>query len=180
MSIKADKVVDFLIQEFSLENKNKTILITGDWGVGKSYYINKFLDKKSLKKINNKWLFFFNKYKFVTINLSLFGKKTVSEINNTILSKINYQSQIYILGQRVFKFFNKNVPDVSEVFSTIKPTYKIAKRKRHYIFVFDDLERCFNDDILKEVLGYIENLSLNCYTYFGVWRALPCHGCSKL
>ena len=161
MSIKADKVVDFLIQEFSLENKNKTILITGDWGVGKSYYINKFLDKKSLKKINNKWLFFFNKYKFVTINLSLFGKKTVSEINNTILSKINYQSQIYILGQRVFKFFNKNVPDVSEVFSTIKPTYKIAKRKRHYIFVFDDLERCFNDDILKEVLGYIENLSLN-------------------
>lgn len=133
-----------------LINVYKTVLVSGDWGIGKTFYLRK-------------------KYQRVCANIevifiSLFGMKNISELNWQIVSAINKTfgniKKVYnsvLAGQSIpIKFFNISLPVLNEDIN--KQIMKKAKNKK-IIFVIDDIERKSPNIDMSELLGSIERIA---------------------
>lgn len=131
------------------DSDGSAILIDGEWGSGKTYFIK----KEFVEKRNN------------IIYISIYGVKNINDIDSKIcyeiLSKpekfgniLKYKklvqgtAKILDISCQLFqsKVSIKDLTDVINMFNNIKD----------YIIVFDDLERC--ELSINEVLGYINNL----------------------
>ena len=135
-------------------------LITGEWGVGKTYFIEHFIKKNNTKLIKEK-----------IILISLFGLKNTSDINEKIFEELHPT-----LSSKAFKMINPFIKGgVSLGFkfdSDLSVTLKLpeilsinngSNNKNHNItIVFDDLERTLID--IKELLGFINYLVDKCST----------------
>ncbi|MDG6882671.1 KAP family P-loop domain [Phocoenobacter uteri] len=148
--------LDYYLDSQSVYKSNYAVLLRGDWGCGKTYFIDKFIEEK---KKNSKWNFCFlskqNKYKFIKV--SLFGLKNT----NSITEKI-FQILYPIRASRCTKFIkytlNKHLKIDLDLI--LKGSINLnfiddyqSKNKVKIIFIFDDLER--TDIDIKEILGYI-------------------------
>ena len=114
----------------------RCFLVTGEWGTGKTYEIEKFLDK------------YFRHSKRKVYRISCFGldtrKELVKEISNTIEQNdksfyallIKAMQFIPIIGGAMVKFFKK--------------TYGYDSVKKGSIFIFDDFERITSRAIVEE------------------------------
>ncbi|AZA79314.1 hypothetical protein EG347_18300 [Chryseobacterium sp. G0186] len=79
------------IIKFYLQNEtNNSLLITGDWGVGKTYYYKNILEKE----IETFPTYFDNKKKYKSIVVSLFGISSICKLPNFVS----------ILNDRLFHF----------------------------------------------------------------------------
>lgn len=137
-----EKYLDSYIKK---EDVQYATLLTGKWGCGKTYFI-----KEYIKKYNDKFLY-----------ISLFGLKTIDDINDAIFGAIypkltSDKAKIAIgLLKSVTKIgFQFNLEELS-----IKDKIIDFLTKDKYIFVFDDLERSFVS--YDEILGFINNLTEN-------------------
>ncbi|ARU47669.1 hypothetical protein Sdiek1_0493 [Sulfurospirillum diekertiae] len=131
------------------------VLLTGEWGSGKTFFIKNFLEsKKDDKKI---------------INISLFGLTKLEEINEQIFQQLHpvlshkYMSIAGKLLKGAVKLgtsidLNGDKKDDVSIninqFDLYSPDDNA--RKHEYIFVFDDLER--TKIHISEVLGSINTL----------------------
>lgn len=136
------------------------VLLTGEWGSGKTFFIKNFLEsKKDDKKI---------------INISLFGLTKLEEINEQIFQQLHpFLANKYVgiagnLIKGAFKLgtsIDLNNDKKEDIFASMNID-KIDKnslyslddktKKKEFIFVFDDLER--TKIHISEVLGYINTL----------------------
>lgn len=152
MNAEIIEIIDNWLED---ELINEAIMLTGDWGSGKTHFIKNtlmssdVLEKHGLKPI------------YITLN----GIKNLSDIDSKILGeKLKYgkflESKVGKIGQgigKVFlpstiKLFNININFES---SSFDPTiFDYSKN----VLIFDDLERISENLNVEDVLGYINSL----------------------
>ncbi|HBF7094559.1 TPA: hypothetical protein KOU56_003644 [Clostridioides difficile] len=132
---------------------NHAILIDGDWGSGKTYFVKNNLIKEIESYSNKK-----------VIYISLYGIKATQDISNeisiSIFDKTKGKKAKFIkktktilssgvkIGADILKNKGIDILNLKDIFEELLNLSK-------YILVFDDLERC-NCNV-NEVLGYINN-----------------------
>lgn len=176
-------IAKFLDGYLNATNKpDYAVLIFGDWGSGKTFFIKKYLggDRKEIKD----WLTDCEKY--VVIYTSLFGAKSREEMDRRVLEKLHpiltsEKRNVFtnsfpiigliagaltpapggaIVGQRL----GSDLKSFTEEFMTALLKEKTAKDYKKLVVVFDDVERA--DMPLPELLGYlneyVEHLHVPC------------------
>ena len=162
MSMEINKhIIDNLDYYLSLPSPEYAFLLCGEWGVGKTYFIDEYIKNKSTES-------------FKLIKVSLFGLKKISDIDSNIFQKLHP-----ILGSKYAQFAGNvikgalslgvkldiNSDGVSEsTISTKFDKFDISefltdKKTKEIVLVFDDLERCQISNV--EVLGFINGLVEN-------------------
>jgi hypothetical protein len=145
-----EKYLDYYIGKIKPQY---AIMIDGDWGAGKTWFIDKYKESKTETKF---------------LYVSLYGLNTTTEIEDKFYSDLHpiLSSKAFSLGTKIFKGFlkgaikidlnndgredgtlNASVPDLN------LPDY--LDNTDGYVLIFDDLERCgINHETL---LGYINS-----------------------
>ncbi len=147
---------EFILHYLTGDKTNSAIMLTGDWGTGKSYYIQHSL-KPFLEKDEN------GKHQCVIV--SLYGLKDVAEISKSIylgtrLKFLNAASEKATTAKFAGKTIVKGVAgffgvDLSKDEGALQQLYESVDLTGKLI-ILEDLERS-GIDIL-EVLGYVNNL----------------------
>ena len=143
------------IKHYLEEDKTHTaIMLTGEWGSGKTYYVKNELAPFLQDGKENR-----------CIIISLYGLQDISDISKSIymelrIKKLKKDSEMRTVGKVVTKTIVKNVvgilgidvnmseDDLQNLYSSIDLNGKLL--------IFEDLERS-NIELIK-VLGYINNL----------------------
>ena len=139
------------------ENSDRTILIDGPWGCGKTHCILDFLkEEKKNKKSKNK--------SSITY-LSLFGKTSVDEIHLELYRNFHkakhISKKIINVLPKVSGLFGEAGKAIENLEYTLKTdrNSKINDGKKRRIIILDDFERLdFNKIPFREILGYINSL----------------------
>ena len=152
--MEAKRILEIL-KDFNCSDTYKKIFINGRWGIGKSFYATKFM---SLNKN--------------VIYVSLFGKDRLNQIEDEIIHKLlkrldgkekyiknvikiikNMTGSISISGVTI------NMSDIMKK-SFIEDYHKCLKDE-NLIILIDDLERKSGKLAIEDILGVIEQISLN-------------------
>jgi hypothetical protein len=156
-----ENLTNRILQYLELET-NYAIIINGDYGIGKTYYIkNELFPKVKNIQIPNST----KEEKFYPIPISLFGVNTIDEIQNQIfieLYPILKNKGIKIasgLGKSVFKFFSGS--DFKEFLSDINTSSSDLIDFGKIMLCIDDIDRKSKDLDLIEVFGFVNNLVEN-------------------
>ena len=150
------KICAILLDYIQNDKTNQSILIDGEWGSGKTYFIlNEFID--CYEGLQEKKKLYY---------VSLYGVNNVGQIESAIYEKMleeyitknvsesEFATKAAKLCQKAMPLFLQKfgIPsdnDLQEIAKDLKPIANV-------VIVFDDLERC-NIEI-NEILGYINNL----------------------
>ena len=137
------------------------VLVSGNWGAGKTFYIDSFIEHHTTKKLK-------------LIKVSLFGLQNTSEIEHRILADF-----YPIIDSKSFKFLGEAIRKVGGVFNLDlfgddKPDLKIdidAKKlnlynslisgRADFALILDDMER--SEIELQKLLGYINHIVETCH-----------------
>lgn len=165
MILKDDDIVSIVIKYIDENLYNYAVMIDGDWGCGKTYFVKEYLIDKieqnetEKKKKNEDY----NIKRIVYI--SLYGVKSVDEVSKQVfmesyLAKAGKVKGILRKGTEVvgtllpvafdvMKSFTGIEADADKVSGAVNAFLSI----KNSIIIFDDLERC--DCPVNEILGYI-------------------------
>ena len=162
MFLSNDEIIKVMLEYIEEDKYKSAILINGEWGSGKTFFITEKLSKVIKDRIKNE-----GKYIYV----SLYGVGNVEELSNKLYSEICSETLVKLSGVEKEKidtgikwipkllYFTKFIPFIKNYNSIKKimaPIIKeIAKIKR-CVVVFDDIERCKID--IYELFGYINEL----------------------
>lgn len=140
------------------EKLKYAVLITGDWGTGKTYFINKYCESK--KNI---------------IKISLYGLNNISEINDKIIKtifneKIKQKQKVLLENNKMISCIRrcgKIADNIAELSSSFYKKSKKIFQETLYSFVnmknstiiFDDFER--SQININSFFGYINDLIEN-------------------
>lgn len=154
------------IVEFYLKsNTSNALMITGEWGVGKTYYFKNVLSKH----ISNTSTFNDNSKNYKPVLISLFGLKSIKEIQTEIfLSLIPIlKNGKFKLGTSIVKAISKGIlnlkgiGEVAKYVEEIKVDTNLFLNFNDLVLCFDDLERISDTLKLEELIGYINSLVEN-------------------
>ena len=149
--MKANEIVSVL-NDFK-DSSYQKVLINGNWGIGKTKYVDDFIDIYSN-----------------TCKVSLFGKKDI----DSIIQEIYFQTLENTPEDKLKGFFRiageklKNITVGVKGFATVsiplirdlqKTLFKELGQKDTYIIIFDDLERKHDSLSIKEIFGLLNSLS---------------------
>ncbi len=136
-------------------NPEYAFLLTGKWGVGKTYFVDDYISK--IEDFNIK-----------PIKISLFGLKSTDEINEKIFEALhpllghkytkiatNLVKGAFSMGLRL-DLNGDNSPDSIFSFSPKDINTPESEPSKDVVIFFDDLER--TDIKITEILGFINNL----------------------
>lgn len=147
-----DELKDRLTDEF--QDIYKCILINGDWGIGKSYFIENYLKEKNYLKGKD------------YIRVSLFGLNNVEEVKTEVYAQLNKALNIF-KNKLINKFASNNINlsvgvasfSIPYFENDIQSAIKRKCKKGDLIIVFDDLERKSRNIKMEDILGIIESIS---------------------
>lgn len=134
----------------SLGEHNYAMLVDGDWGVGKTYFIKKYLDER-LQAVEQDYVL-----------VSLFGLSSVTEIRAAILRSLGRGGKAAKAGADIFEGAGNLIGGIFAGDPSLGTQYTEKALKRldtlgsNAIFVFDDLERMTIPQA--EALGFINTL----------------------
>ncbi len=156
--INTNLFVEKSIDEYiNKENTDYAILITGNWGIGKSFYIKKDIAKRD----KNENIEEGNNYR--QIYVSLYGISKITEIDERIFY------EVYSFLNEIHK--HKKISEISKIIINVLGSIKGIKASdmsisfnkfidyKKYILFFDDIERINISPIV--LLGYINNFVEN-------------------
>ncbi|RZG47202.1 P-loop NTPase fold protein [Acinetobacter wuhouensis] len=167
----------------STERIGTAIAITGSWGVGKTYFWNKFLEEVTKKEIKDKKDFYYEAsrvdYKSVFdcrkyAYISLFGIENLSDLKNAICTKLTLNPYAKIDSNKwefsqLFKNTVSQFKDMKVSQYGVSASAKILEsllflQVKDAIICFDDFERMSNKLDIKDVMGLANQLKLekNC------------------
>lgn len=140
-----------------INNNTSCTLVDGDWGIGKTNLVQNYFEQDS---------------QYELIYVSIFGRNSVKEIENTILMNLipRFKDVSELGGFSKFfgtvatdvakKFVGVNIEDYISSFSieNIKSGKKDNVKK---VLCFDDIERKSDLIKMKDMLGLIERASVN-------------------
>lgn len=162
------------------EENNGALLITGEWGCGKSYLIKKYVDDLNSKK------------EFAIAVISLFGVDNIASLNAKVRDAyLEFTSSVFgKKAQRIYGTLKKVAIDSAKItaaalpdstaasavsmgvssvlsfnplnFIKVKNTVGLGDEKLEFALVFDDFERCNIDkkDLLGAINEYAENKAI--------------------
>lgn len=163
------------------------LMISGNWGCGKSYFIKNDLMKhiqtipyktkdtatasltsEIVKLIQDSSV---DQGKYYPVMISIFGKNSVSEIETSIKNEWLDKNtngtvdKLEKISDSISKLWNKSEKlkswfDLSESLS-IAPKLKISNLPKNTVIILDDLERMSDEIKETDILGFINNLSEN-------------------
>ncbi|MEG2013414.1 MAG: hypothetical protein RR063_09460 [Anaerovoracaceae bacterium] len=144
----------------------QAILINGDWGSGKTYFIKYGLTPALNKKINEKKKESDEKKPQVAY-LSLYGVSSLDDIKNAIYMSFienlcdkgvlkNKGSQIIKGAKLVSKVILPHLDINKEIIDSVEVIIKEYSENSSFVIIFDDIERC--DIEVNQLLGYINDL----------------------
>jgi len=138
-----EHIITYLDWYLDIENPEFAVMIKGEWGSGKSYFIKKYIENKKDEK-----------FVFVTLN----GLSSTKEIDKQILGEVHPVFKNRFLGP-VFKIGGQALAEktgLSETAASFDSKTLINFDDNKYIFVFDDFERhCFEKP--HTLMGYINS-----------------------
>ena len=161
------KIID-IVKDYLTKENNNALLITGEWGVGKTYFFNNILNKEiqktSTKEDEN--------IKYTPIRISLFGVTSINDIEKRIILEIypllkNKVIKIgkgllnVILSTPIAKELTQQVPENIIKLANDYNTDIIKSRASSLVICFDDLERKSHTFSISSLIGYINNLTEN-------------------
>lgn len=139
-----------------LITSNETaILISGPWGIGKTYEIKEYIKTKA-QDVKDK--------KLKIAYSSLFGKNSIDEVNTElyqlihpakkVLNTITNVAKLINIGVGFSCGINLNIDD-----ENLKLCEKLKSKKNiPYLIILDDFERKSDKITAEELLGFINNL----------------------
>lgn len=156
-----ENIVDFYLKT----DTNYALMITGEWGTGKTYYF-----KNKLKKnISETPTFQDNSKKYKPILISLFGLKSIEDIQKEIFFNLHLflkNSKVKI-GIELAKTIAKGVLHLSGFGEYEKFIKEINVETGEFlnteelVICFDDLERISKNLSIEEFIGYVNSLVEN-------------------
>lgn len=159
------QIIDEILRYLHDDSYNYAVLIDGEWGSGKTYFVNNTLTKIIEKQESD--LETSRKVQYI----SLYGCKAISDVQENIAwsfaedarKVIQDKNNFGTTGQKVSNnilLSSKKIGNaILKKFLPNMPLYEIASdwlNLGSFIFVFDDLERC--DCPLNEVFGFLNEL----------------------
>ena len=150
--MKNNEIKDSILKTLD-SNDGKVILITGGWGVGKTYFVT----KEILPKLENKY-----------IVISLFGLSSVDELKKLIFSQIlnnaNLIKRWWNKGKGLFKTvtgFSLFGVGVRFSLSDLNFLESVIDKDTNITFIFDDFERISLKTDIREFIGFFNYLAEN-------------------
>lgn len=136
--------------------ENLCIFIDGEWGIGKTYTIDKFQEE--------------NKEEFELIRISLFGKENLKQIENGLLmqilpifkkgSSIEVNSKVKIFGNALKDLLSQSTGidlDFNRYISNVSiEDIDSEDNDKKIIICIDDLERKSSRIPMKDIMGLVE------------------------
>lgn len=129
------------------------ILIDGQWGIGKTYTMNKVIENNNLK-LNY---------------VSVFGKQDLKEIEKDIIMQLLLGSKVNnkLSNSNTIKIVSNMLSDVAKQFTGVNSdiirtiSVESVSSEENSIICIDDLERKANKININDLLGLIERASTN-------------------
>lgn len=171
--------------EYNIKNEGigTAIAITGPWGVGKTFFWNNFYKNVTYKELKDKKFFYYEasrinyesifdcrKYAYI----SLFGIENLSDLKNTICTKLSLNPHAKS-GTGRFEFFQLLKNTLAQFRDIKVSSYGVSTSARilesllflqvkNAIICFDDFERMSKNLDIKDVMGLANYLKLekNC------------------
>ena len=164
MNKNNQRIHDFLSKYVNLPDPNYAVLLTGVWGCGKTYFVEKWKDVLSTSISEDK-----ESTVLKPVYVSLFGLSSIAEINQAVTREIYpfMKSKLYNLGKATINAvssvaFNCDISKITkdrlkgevnlelDIVSLFKSDRTIGENR---IIIFDDFERCKAPVV--DLLGYI-------------------------
>lgn len=149
-----DSINEFIKNYIKNYKLKSAIMLSGDWGIGKSYYIENSLAPYLKEQISNQ---------FQCIIISLYGIKSIDEISKQLFFEINFNKLSKpirtatnvgkTIAKGVSSFFNITI-DFND--TTFQGIFKILKLKNKLI-IFEDIERINPAINITTFLGYVNS-----------------------
>lgn len=143
-------ITEYIDHYTDLQKPGYALLITGPWGCGKTYFIDRYIEKNKTQEL-----------KFIKV--SLFGLQSIQEIEDKffqILSPVLSNKYVVFGGRLTKALLNTIKFDIGEdnkatISSDISKVglFKKIPEIENTVIVFDDLERCSINTV--ELMGYI-------------------------
>lgn len=164
------KIID-VVKDYLTRETNNALLITGQWGVGKTYFFNNILSKQ-IEKTHIKGNTDSN---YMSVRISLFGVTNIDDIGRRMFTEIfPFVEKGIRIGEGLAKLL-LSIPmtkefissdKLSELISEIKVDNKIKNSMinsvaNRIVICFDDIERVSKDFYIQDLIGYINNLTEN-------------------
>lgn len=156
-----ENLIKRIIQYLELET-NYAIIINGNYGIGKTHYIkNELFPLVKEKSIPNCE----KQEKYIPIHISLFGVKSIDDIQNQIfieLYPILKKKGLKIaigLGKTVFKYLSGS--DFNDLLGDIDTSSRNFIDYNKILLCIDDIDRKSANIDIVEVFGFINNLVEN-------------------
>jgi hypothetical protein len=138
-----EHITTYLDWYLDIENPEFAVMIKGEWGSGKSYFIKKYIESKKDEKF---------------IFISLNGLSTTKEIDQQILSSVHPIFKNRLIGP-VLRIGGNALAEkagFSDTVASFDSKTLVNFDKEKYIFIFDDFERhCFEKP--HTLMGYINS-----------------------
>lgn len=168
--------LDAIVKEYLEEDSDYALLITGGWGTGKTFYYENYLvpiiEQTALGTDASK--------KHIPITVSLFGVKSVEELQYQILLgtipywwdnnwfrrnfKLRFRSKAGKLSTSIAKILSKpllkeySLDFLSEVLSSSKEEASNNLTFKKLVLCLDDFERKSDDLKVKDLIGFINSI----------------------
>jgi len=157
--------LDSIVNQYLEMDTNYALMVTGKWGIGKTYYFKNNL----LKTIKNKELFTNNSKRYKPLLISLFGLKSIEEVQSEIflsLYPILKEKRFKLsaaIGKAIFKgiLHLKGAGEYSNLVDEINVKKETLLNFEEMVLCFDDLERLSTNFNLEELIGYLNTLVEN-------------------
>ena len=136
-----------ILCEYLDDRNEKTLLINGPWGCGKTYAIKQYIKSNKHNKI---------------YYISLFGLESVDEINTALYQCVHPRKKILFHELGVLSKAVKAFPIIPDMGEALEYQLGIINNQRikRRIIIFDDLERLSEKVMFTELLGYFNSLLL--------------------
>ncbi len=159
------KQLEEIVNYYLTSETNYALMITGEWGVGKTYYFKNIL-RHQIKETST---FANNSKKYKPLLVSLFGLKSVEEIQTEIFLSIYpiLKNKTVKLGANIGKalikgiMHLKNLGEYYDYVSDIEVDKDDWVNFTELVICFDDLERLSESLNIEEFIGYVNSLVEN-------------------
>ena len=156
-----EKIVNYYLTT----DTNYALMITGEWGVGKTYYFKNILRNQ----IKDTPTFEDNSKKYKPLLVSLFGLKSIEEIQTEIFLSLYpiLKNKTVKLGASIGKslikgiMHLKNLGEYYDYVSDVEVDKGDWVKFSELVICFDDLERLSENLNIEEFIGYVNSLVEN-------------------
>lgn len=156
MIIKDDDIIKNVLAYVKDERYSQAVLIDGEWGTGKTFFVKEKLLMKMKEELPEKRIYYITLYGvssseqivdeiYSSMVEEIISERLGKEKGRIVEKGISFTSKLITAGMKYFNIDTKDLPQLSDI-----------KKLKDIVIIFDDLERCELE--INQTLGVINNL----------------------